>query len=297
MAEWRHDHRHQADLPLTDLASCCNPTADAVMDAAAAERLANVLKALAEPTRLRLISLITARSSNGEACVCDLTEPVGLSQPTVSHHLKVLVDAGLITREQRGKWAYYTLVPDALDRRRRGDQPSPGKPPMTRIVPLQPQHWDQVRQIYADGIATGHATFESEPPSWEHFNRTKLPDHRLVAIDDGTVVGWIAASPVSDRCVYAGVVEHSVYVAPAAQGRGIGRQLLEAFAASTEDAGIWTIQSGVFAENTASLTLHHAAGYRDIGTRERIGLMTYGPHAGQWRDVILIERRSPTIGH
>jgi phosphinothricin acetyltransferase len=168
---------------------------------------------------------------------------------------------------------------------------------MTRIVPLQPQHWDQVRQIYADGIATGHATFESDPPNWEHFDRTKLPGHRLVAVGDGTVVGWIAASPVSDRCVYAGVVEHSVYVAPAAQGRGIGRQLLEAFAASTEDAGIWTIQSGVFPENTASLTLHHNAGYRDIGTRERIGPMTYGPHAGQWRDVILLERRSPTIGH
>ena len=101
-------------LPLTDLASCCNPTADAVLDPAAAETLANVLKALAEPTRLRLLSLIAARSSNGEACVCDLTEPVGLSQPTVSHHLKVLVDAGLLTREQRGKWAYYALVPDAL---------------------------------------------------------------------------------------------------------------------------------------------------------------------------------------
>ena len=101
-------------LPLTELASCCGPTAEAVLDQAAAEQLANVLKALAEPTRLRLLSLITARSHNGEACVCDLTEPVGLTQPTVSHHLKVLVDAGLLTREQRGRWAYYTLVPETL---------------------------------------------------------------------------------------------------------------------------------------------------------------------------------------
>ena len=102
-------------LPLSDLASCCNPAADAVLDPAAAEKLANVLKALAEPTRLRLLSLITTRNGNGEACVCDLTEPVGLTQPTVSHHLKVLVDAGLLTREQRGKWAYYAIVPSALD--------------------------------------------------------------------------------------------------------------------------------------------------------------------------------------
>jgi ArsR family transcriptional regulator len=102
-------------LPLSDLAACCNPVTGTVLDAAAAERLAAVLKALAEPTRLRLISLIAAHGAAGQACVCDLTEPVGLSQPTVSHHLKVLADAGLIVREQRGKWAYYSLVPGALE--------------------------------------------------------------------------------------------------------------------------------------------------------------------------------------
>ena len=102
-------------LPLSDLASCCSPAAGTVIDAAAAERLAGVLKALAEPTRLRLISLIAAHGADGQACVCDLTNPVGLSQPTVSHHLKVLADAGLIEREQRGKWAYYSLVPGAMD--------------------------------------------------------------------------------------------------------------------------------------------------------------------------------------
>ena len=101
-------------LPLSDLAACCNPVTGTVLDAAAAERLAAVLKALAEPTRLRLISLIAAHGAAGQACVCDLTEPVGLSQPTVSHHMKQLVDAGLVTREQRGKWAYYRLIPDTL---------------------------------------------------------------------------------------------------------------------------------------------------------------------------------------
>ena len=102
-------------LPLTDLAVCCAPATGAVLDVAAAEKLAAVLKALAEPTRLRLISLVAAHGNAGQACVCDLTEPVGLSQPTVSHHLKVLVDAGLLEREQRGKWAYYSLIPGALD--------------------------------------------------------------------------------------------------------------------------------------------------------------------------------------
>ena len=105
----------RAELTLTDLAACCSPATGQVLDQAAAERLAAVLKALAEPTRLRLVSLIAATGVGGQACVCDLTDPVGLSQPTVSHHLKVLVDAGLLVREQRGRWAYYSLVPGALD--------------------------------------------------------------------------------------------------------------------------------------------------------------------------------------
>ena len=115
--------------------------------------------------------------------------------------------------------------------------------------------------------------------------------------DDGArVLGWVAASAVSDRCAYAGVVEHSVYVDPAAQGRGIGRRLLDALATSTEAAGIWTIQSGIFPENAASLALHATAGYRTIGTRQRVARMTYGPLSGHWRDVIFIERRSNTAG-
>jgi phosphinothricin acetyltransferase len=165
------------------------------------------------------------------------------------------------------------------------------------VARLARTHWPEVEQIHADGIATGHATFEGSTPSWEAFDATRLPDQRFVAIDaTGRVVGWIAASGVSDRPVYAGVVEHSVYVAPAAQGHGVGRMLLRALAESTEAAGIWTIQSGVFPENAASLAVHLAAGFEIVGVRRRIGRMTYGPLAGTWRDVVFIERRSAHAG-
>lgn len=164
------------------------------------------------------------------------------------------------------------------------------------ISALAPAHWEQVHAIYAAGIATGNATFESVPPTWDEFNPSKLNEHRYVAIADQKVLGWVAASAVSDRCVYAGVVEHSVYVDPNSQGQGVGRALLDAFIASTERAGIWTIQSGVFPENAASLALHFSAGFRTVGLRERIGLMTYGPYQGRWRDVVFLERRSDSTG-
>jgi len=164
------------------------------------------------------------------------------------------------------------------------------------VTQLLPEHWDDVERIHAAGIATGHATFESEPPAWAAFDADRLPDQRLVAINGSDVVGWAAASSVSERCVYAGVVEHSVYVDADRRGQRIGTALLDALIASTEEAGIWTIQSGVFPENEASLRLHATAGFRAVGRRERLGLMTYGPLAGQWRDVVMIERRSPSTG-
>ncbi|MBC3761052.1 GNAT family N-acetyltransferase [Quadrisphaera oryzae] len=164
------------------------------------------------------------------------------------------------------------------------------------LRPLAPADWPAVRDVYAAGIATGHATFESAPPTWEGFDTSKAAEHRLVAVDAaGHVLGWAAVVPVSDRCAYAGVVEHSVYVAPAAQGRGVGRLLLDGLIASTEAAGVWTVQSGVFPENTASLALHASAGFRVVGVRERLGLMGHGPMAGLWRDVVLLERRSPVV--
>ncbi|MFD9724083.1 GNAT family N-acetyltransferase [Streptomyces sp. NPDC059072] len=159
-----------------------------------------------------------------------------------------------------------------------------------RVEELLPEHAEQVLGIYRAGIDEGNATFETQAPDWDSFDKAKLPGHRFVALDDdgGRVLGWVAASAVSDRCAYAGVVEHSVYVHPEARGRGVARALLEALIASTEAAGIWTIQSGIFPENTASLALHARAGFRVVGTRERIGR-----HHGVWRDVILLERRSP----
>jgi phosphinothricin acetyltransferase len=165
------------------------------------------------------------------------------------------------------------------------------------LRPLTAADWPAVEAIYRAGIATGDATFEAEPPTWEHFDRTRLAEHRLVATDRaGRVLGWAAVTAVSDRCAYAGVVEHSVYVDPAARGRRVGARLLDGLVESTEAAGIWTIQSGIFPENTVSLRLHQAAGFRVVGTRERVGRMTYGPLAGRWRDVVLVERRSHRVG-
>jgi L-amino acid N-acyltransferase YncA len=159
-----------------------------------------------------------------------------------------------------------------------------------RIEPMTGAHAGPVLAIYRAGIDEGDATFETRVPGWDDFSAARLPGHRFVAIANGQVAGWVAASAVSGRYVYAGVVEHSVYVDPAARGHGVGRRLLDALIASTEAAGIWTIQSGIFPENTASLALHQAAGFRMVGTRERLGR-----HHGRWRDVVLVERRSPVV--
>lgn len=207
------------------------------------------------------------------------------------------------------------------------------------VRPMTAAHAAGVLAVFAEGIATGHATFESSAPDWAAFDASHLPDHRFVALggaepaDDagfrareprivrslggveargdaagagagaGTgvagagagrgavVLGWVAASPVSRRAVYAGVVEASLYVAGAARGRGVGRALMAALLDSAAAGGVWTVQSSVFPENAGSLALHAAAGFRVVGTRERIARMTYGPLAGEWRDVVLLERR------
>lgn len=142
-----------------------------------------------------------------------------------------------------------------------------------KIRPMCETDADAVLRIYQAGLDSGDASFETTAPRWAAFDAGKLPDHRYVAVDEdsGGVLGWVAVSAVSTRCVYAGVVEHSVYVDPAAQRRGAGRALLDALIVSTEVAGIWTIQSGIFPENTASVALHHRAGFRVVGVRERIG--------------------------
>ncbi|MEU5877086.1 N-acetyltransferase family protein [Spirillospora sp. NPDC047279] len=160
------------------------------------------------------------------------------------------------------------------------------------VRPMDAADADEVLAIYQAGLDGGDASFEVTAPAWPDFDRTRLAGHRYVAADTvtGRVLGWIAASPVSRRHVYRGVVENSLYVHPDAQGRGVGRVLLDTFIRSTEAAEIWTIQSGIFPENADSLRLHERAGFRVVGTRERIGR-----HHGRWRDVVLIERRSPAV--
>jgi L-amino acid N-acyltransferase YncA len=159
-----------------------------------------------------------------------------------------------------------------------------------RIDPLGAGDWPAVRAIYEAGIATGDATFETDVPDWPAWDAAHLADHRLVARDDGTVVGWVALAAVSDRRAYAGVAEDSIYVAPDAQGRGVGRALLAAVVTSADRGGIWTIQTGIFPENQASVRLHQACGFRVVGVRERLGRLH-----GRWRDVLLLERRSPAV--
>ena len=152
------------------------------------------------------------------------------------------------------------------------------------------EHSASVLVIYQAGIDEGNATFETRAPDWQAFSAARLPGCRYVAVAGGRVAGWVAVSAVSSRPAYAGVVEHSVYVDPGARGKGIGRRLLGTVIDATESAGIWTIQAGIFPENTVSLAMHASAGFRVVGVRERMGR-----HHGRWRDVVLIERRSQAV--
>lgn len=161
------------------------------------------------------------------------------------------------------------------------------------IVPMTAEHGKAVLAIFTEGIDTGHATFEHTAPTWDEFDAAKLPDHRFVAVEGDDVLGWVAVSPTSSRPVYRGVVENALYVTERAQGRGVGRALLEQLVSSADAAGVWTIVAGIFPENTASLELHDSFGFRRLGVRERVGLMPSGPMAGTWRDVVWMERRRP----
>lgn len=156
---------------------------------------------------------------------------------------------------------------------------------------MRAEDWPAVRAIYAEGIATGNATMETEPPTWEAWNGAHLPHSRLVAEEDGVVAGWAALTPVSERCAYTGVAEVSVYVGEAARGRGVGRALLAALVAASEQNGIWTLQAGIFPENAGSVRIHELGGFRQVGRREKLGKLK-----GRWRDVLLLERRSAAVG-
>jgi phosphinothricin acetyltransferase len=173
------------------------------------------------------------------------------------------------------------------------------------ILPMPPDLWPAVREIYREGIATGNATFETELPGWEKWDSSHHQNCRLIALeprdaavpeiliplDGANVLGWAALSPVSSRRVYAGVAEVSVYVAETARGRGVGKALLDSLVHASEASGIWTLQAGVFPENVASLALHKVCGFQEVGIRRRIAKL-----GDRWRDVMLLERRSANVG-
>lgn len=163
-----------------------------------------------------------------------------------------------------------------------------------RIEPMQVEDWAEVKRIYAEGIATGDATLEREAPDFSHFDRSHRHDCRLVARGgpDGPVLGWTALTAYSSRRVYAGVAWESVYVSVSARGQGVGRALLEALIPASEAVGLWTLLAGVLADNTPSLALHEAVGFRRVGVQRRLGRDA----SGRWRDVVLLERRSEATG-
>ncbi|UCC47415.1 MAG: N-acetyltransferase [Gemmatimonadota bacterium] len=163
---------------------------------------------------------------------------------------------------------------------------------MISIAPLQREHWENVRRIHAEGIASGVATFETEAArDWESWSASHLEFGRLVAVVGGRVAGWAALSQVSDRCCYGGVAEVSIYVAADWRGRGVGSKLLQRLIEESEEHGIWTLQAGIFPQNATSITLHEKVGFRVVGRRERLGKLR-----GRWQDVLLMERRSERVG-
>jgi L-amino acid N-acyltransferase YncA/DNA-binding transcriptional ArsR family regulator len=265
-----------------------------------AETYAEWFACLAEPTRVRLLHAVAV--SNGEVPVGELAELLGISQSTCSHHVRKLADVGFVLlRKQRTttlvsvNQACCTGLPHAADVVMGVLAPRPccpdDLPADVTVRALEERDWTAVRRIYAEGIATGNATFETETPTRRALDAKWLPEHRWIAEIDGEVVGWTAISPVSTRDCYAGVGETSVYVGDGARGRGVGKALLHRQVTAADAAGLWTLQTSIFPENRASIGLHHSAGYRTLALRERIA-----QHHGVWRDTVLLERRSPTAG-
>ena len=168
--------------------------------------------------------------------------------------------------------------------------------PGIAVREMREEDAEAVVAIYAEGIATGHSTFESSPGDWASWCAGHLERCRLVAERDGEVLGWAGLSAASGRCVYAGVAEVSVYVGAAARGQGVGGRLLAALVEASEAAGIWTLEAGIFPENAGSLAVHRRVGFEVLGTRRALGRMSHGPLAGRWRDVVVLERRSTVVG-
>ncbi|OOC53564.1 MULTISPECIES: helix-turn-helix domain-containing GNAT family N-acetyltransferase [Nocardiopsis] len=262
-----------------------------------AETYAAWFACLAEPMRVRLLHTVAAHP--GSISVGELARAVGIRQPTVSHHLRKLAEVGFVTMTRAGTSTRVAINPtcctglphaaDAVMGMLNSRPCCPTDLPVdvtTRA--MADTDLERVRDIYAQGVATGNATFETEVPGVDALRDRWSDGHRWVAERDGRVVGWAAAAPVSAREAYSGVAETSVYVAEDARGRGVGRALLYRQVTEADDAGLWTLQTSVFPENRAGLSLHHQAGFRTVGVRERIAR-----HHGVWRDTVLLERRRP----
>jgi L-amino acid N-acyltransferase YncA/DNA-binding transcriptional ArsR family regulator len=265
-----------------------------------AETFAAWFACLAEPTRVRLLHTIAAAPR--AATVGELADSLGIGQPTVSHHLRKLAEVGFVTLTKHGTStrvmvnpACCTGLPHAADAvmgmlASRPCCPT-DLPADVAVRTMEPGDLEAVRRVYAEGIATGDATFETEVPDADALAARWPAGHRWVAEIDGEVVGWAALSPASPREVYAGVAETSVYVAEAARGRGVGKALIHRQVTAADADGLWTLQTSIFPENKASLALHHSAGFRTVGVRERIAR-----HHGAWRDTVLMERRRTDRG-
>ncbi|EME51219.1 helix-turn-helix domain-containing GNAT family N-acetyltransferase [Amycolatopsis decaplanina] len=252
---------------------------------------------LAEPMRVKLLHAV-ATSPRG-LTVGALTEILGTSQSTCSHHVRKLADVGFVHLRKEGTATVVTInqaccsgLPHAADAVMGVLAPRPccpdNLPEDVSLRPMADGDWKAVRRIYAEGIATGLATFETDVPSRAALDAKWLPGHRWIADIDGDVVGWTAATPTSARDCYQGVAETSIYVAESHRGRGVGKALIHKQVTEADTAGIWTLQTSIFTDNRASIALHHSAGYRTVGIRERIA-----ERDGIWHDTVFLERRSP----
>lgn len=282
-----------AVLPLTDVST--PPTQLASGDAAT---YAEWFACLAEPTRVRLLHAVAVAGHS--ITVGELTEQLNISQSTCSHHLRKLAEVGFVSMRKEGTAtlisvnpACCTGLPHAADAVMGMLGPRPccpaDVPDDVTVRAVEPRDWADVRRIYGQGIATGHATFETRVPEWRSLDRTWLPEHRWVAEIGQQVVGWAAATPASARPVYSGVAETSIYVNEDHRGRGVGKALIRKQVMAADEAGLWTLQTSIFPENRASIALHQSAGYRTLGVRERIA-----QHHGIWRDTVFLERRRAT---
>ncbi|SUF09116.1 ArsR family transcriptional regulator [Rhodococcus gordoniae] len=294
--------RYSGGMTALGLPITATPGAEVDLDALSpqdAATYAGWFACLAEPTRVRLLHHVAAHPSG--ITVGELADRLGIGQPTISHHVRKLADVGFVTTGKQGTSTVVRINPSCCS-----DLPSAADavmgvltarpccpedvPADVAVRPLAGGDWEAVRRIYADGIATGAATFTTEVPSRDHLEHQWLPEHRWVAEIDGQVVGWAALSPVSNRECYRGVAENSVYVGDGMRGRGVGKALLRTQVIAADQGGLWTLQTSIFPENRASLALHHSAGFRTVGVRERIGRLD-----GIWRDTVLLERRSEAV--